>query len=64
MKIFYNLGPWSTSVIKLFRSFSVNVLPSWLRNTDQWKPDYRVVTNEKPRSYEQLDVSSKAIELD
>ena len=31
------------------RSFSVNVLPSWLRNADQWKQDYRVVTDEKPR---------------
>ena len=36
--------------LSLFRSFSVNVLPSWLRNADQWKPDYRAVTNEKPRN--------------
>ena len=35
-----------------FGPFSVNILPSWLRNADQWKPDYRVVTNEKPRNYE------------
>ena len=57
-------------LLNLFRYFSVKVLPSWLRNADQWKPDYRVVTNEKPRNYEflgvdqQLDVSSKVIELD
>ena len=48
---------WSDSMIRsasvrLFRSFSVNVLPSWLRNADQWQPDYRVVTNEKPRNKE------------
>ena len=36
--------------LSMFRSFSVNVLPTWLRNADQWKPDYRVVTNEKPRN--------------
>ena len=36
--------------LNLFRYFSVNVLPSWLRNADQWKPDCRVVTNEKPRN--------------
>ena len=40
--------------LSLFRSFSVNVLPSWLRNADQWKPDYRVVTNEKPRNQERF----------
>ena len=45
------LGPlWSDSVIKLVSVLFVNVLPSWLRNADQWKPDYRVVTNEKPRN--------------
>ena len=32
---------WPASVIKLF---PVNVLPSWLRNADQWKPHYLVVT--------------------
>ena len=42
----------SASVIKLVSVLSVNVLPSWLRNADQWKPDYRVVTNEKPRNEE------------
>ena len=36
--------------LRLFRSFSVNVLPSWLRNADQWNPDYRVGTNEKSRN--------------
>ena len=36
----------------MFWSFSVNVLPSWLRKADQWILDYRVVTNEKPRHYE------------
>ena len=25
-------------------------LYSWLRNADEWKPDYRVVTNAKPRN--------------
>ena len=46
---------WSVSVIRLlslFLSFSAKVLPSWLQNADQWKPDYRVVTNEEPRNYE------------
>ena len=43
-----------TSLISSFRSFSVNVLPWWLRNADQWKPDYRVVTNEKPRNQERF----------
>ena len=42
----------SASEVSLFWSFSVKVLPSWLRNADQWKPDYRVVTNEKPRNLE------------
>ena len=47
---------WSDSVIMsasvrfgnlaYFGPFSVNVLP----NADQWKPDDRVVTNEKPRN--------------
>ena len=36
--------------LSVFWFFSVNALPSWLRNTDQWKPDYRVVTNEKARN--------------
>ena len=40
--------------LSLFRTFSVNVLPSWLRNADQWKPDYRVVTNEKPRNQQRF----------
>ena len=40
----------SDSVIKLVSVLSVNVLPSWLRNSDQWKPDYRAVTSEKPRN--------------
>ena len=35
--------------LSLFRSFSVNVLSSWLLNVDQWKSGYRKVTNEKPR---------------
>ena len=35
-----------SSPLSLFQSFSVNVLPWWLRNADQWKPDYRVVINE------------------
>ena len=38
--------------LSLFRSLSVNVLPLWLRNADQWKPDYPVVTNEKLRNWE------------
>ena len=33
-------------------SGSVNVLLLWLQNADQWRPDYRVVTNEKPRNKE------------
>ena len=37
--------------VSLFWPFSVSVLTSWLRTADQWKPDYRVVTNEKPRNY-------------
>ena len=40
----------NTYELSLFRSFSVNVLPSRFRNADQWKSDYRVVTNEKPRN--------------
>ena len=43
-----DFGSWTK--ISLFRSFSVNVLPSWLRNADRWKPDYCVVTNEQPRN--------------
>ena len=63
-------GPlWSDSVIN-GGSFWINVLPSWLRNADQWKPDFCEVTNEKLRNQElfgadqYLDVSSKVIELD
>ena len=48
----------SDSVIKLVSSFSVNVLPTWLRNADQWKSDYRVVTNEKPRNEKLLPLTN------
>ena len=40
----------SDSVMKVVSSFSVNALPSWSRKADQWKPDNRVVTTEKPRN--------------
>ena len=40
----------SVSVNKLVSVLSVNGRPSWLRNADQWKSDYRDVTNEKPRN--------------
>ena len=29
--------------IASFRSFSVNLLPIWLRKADQWKPDYHLL---------------------
>ena len=54
-KLNYRIGPLrSDSVIKLVSVLSVNVLPWSLRNADQWKPDYRVVTNEKPRNQERF----------
>ena len=45
---------WSDSIccdiLSFFWSFSVNVLPLWLEDTDQSKSDYRVVANEKLRN--------------
>ena len=44
----YSLGQ-ALRWIKPLRFVSVNVLPCWFPKADQWKPDFEMLTNEKPR---------------
>ena len=47
------LGPlWFNSVIKLVSVLFGKCTTLFLTNADQWKPDYHLVTNEKPRNQE------------
>ena len=48
----YDSAIRSDSVFKVVSVFFGKCTTSWLRNAYQWKPDYRVVTNEKQRNYE------------